>query len=465
MAEFDLRKFADINMKQLDLKSTGILEDDILQIENMTKISFLNSIKLMLEFSHSEKNEAYVLPNISNVLNEKDEKIEASILNNIKLYQPQATMLKRMLDIEEFDNLRDIGKYHGYNQLQSNLGIISERFSFGKTFMFPVLFKLKFKPNFVETPDMMQLYILPDKYKTHVNSNLVVCGNKTIKVWTENLKRLGLDYQKVSTAKDLDLIETQTVKEVILIKDGFTTWKGEKKYTLDHFSDLTRDKYFNRLIIDDFDMLKLNPATVLPESIFTWLISSTCEKSFKSNNIKGSLGFVCRTMVLFNFYFNLKCNADYSAVEFNIPNIDYYYTPLRLDELVINIMMNSAPRDNKYNDQADVFLSTKIDAPYIYDANKLKILISCENKEKRIELSKKIPNSILFDGRNIHKFGELNNQIGICGLIHGVNMGYLTHILIDSEGYTDSQVNQIVGRAQRIGRTQNLQVYIREPFE
>lgn len=461
-----LGKFVELNLKQLDILSSGNLDEDIEKIQYMTKLKFVGSIELMSELSHSEIYHPRILPNIKNILNEKDEKVSLNVTRDIKLYLPQATMLHRMLEIENFDNIHEIGKSEendgkGENRiLQSNLCIISERFSFGKTFMIPILFKLQPVPKFVENSEAMSLYITPEDI-IHVNTNLVVCANKTVKVWTENLKKLGLKYQKVSTIKDFSLLDLDNLPEVIIVKDGFTTYLGEKKHTLDHFNELTRELYFNRLIIDDYDMLKLNSESKLPYAKFVWLLSSTCESNFKPNKIKGTLGYIQQIHPIINFYFNLRCNSDYSAVEFNMPNIDYYYTQLEMEELVLNIMMNSAPVDNKYNDIDDVFLKTKIDIPYLYNPNNIKILISCENKEKRRELVNKIPNSILFDGRNIHKFNELPNQVGICGLVHGVNLGYLTHVLIDSSDYTFAKINQIVGRAQRIGRTQNLQVYIK----
>lgn len=61
--------------------------------------------------------------------------------------------------------------------------------------------------------------------------------------------------------------------------------------------------------------------------------------------------------------------------------------------------------------------------------------------------------------RNISKFKDSDVQLGICKKLSGIDMEYVTHVIVSSVS-EEQQVLQFIGRAQRLGRQQNLQILV-----
>lgn len=467
-----LQKWLKINMDQLGAHLNGDMDEDLYSIDHLTMKRFLMAIELMLEFigcdyTNFHNIDPYILPHIRNVLNEKDERID--IIPDFKgtLYAPQMAMIKRMADMEESGPQAVVDQFY-----YSNVSLISERFSFGKTFMMPAFFLYHPLTNTFEDVDgsfIQYGWEKTPKESPFIKTNIVICGCKVIKDWEKNIKTFTpLTFAKIVTAKCLDkmevMIKQENFPQVIIVKDGFITWKGAKKYAVEHFEILFGSRTANRMVIDDYDVINISHRTVLPNSKYTWLISSSHNIGSKYIDVLDkTLGKIYKTMPLIDFFNNLKCNADFSALEFNIPKIDFYqekHLALDLIDMIINGTPNFEPSEiwNK-----KCFIKANDDIPYDREKYPPKILVSIEIKEDRLKLQEELKemgiSSILLDRRNIHTFEQKEEPVGISRLIYGVNMGYLTHVIVD-DIYDINEVMQIVGRAQRIGRKHNLQAYV-----
>lgn len=65
--------------------------------------------------------------------------------------------------------------------------------------------------------------------------------------------------------------------------------------------------------------------------------------------------------------------------------------------------------------------------------------------------------TVVISSNNIREFETSDDVLGICGNLSGINLKYLTHMIV-LPGTSPDSVLQFVGRGQRLGRTQNLQV-------
>jgi hypothetical protein len=109
-----LKEWVDLNRDHLHIRPTGDVHEDIELIHIVTKMKFRESIALMIKFSAGESdgdsNESlcirnyrpFILPNVKCVLNEHDERISLTPPGfKGKLYPPQASLIKRMLEVED----------------------------------------------------------------------------------------------------------------------------------------------------------------------------------------------------------------------------------------------------------------------------------------------------------------------------------------------------------------------------
>ena len=65
------------------------------------------------------------------------------------------------------------------------------------------------------------------------------------------------------------------------------------------------------------------------------------------------------------------------------------------------------------------------------------------------------------DGRNLHTFEKSENKVMFSKFLHGVNLGYITHLIIlNFDNLSYDKLLQTVGRCQRLSRKSNLKVYI-----
>lgn len=490
-----LRKWVDTQLRQLDIAPTDDVMHDLATIQYLTNTKLSDAAEYFARFMYGNVDmcdiEPFVLPNIRNVLNERDTKL--SNISNFtgKLYIPQATLLQRMLEIEEFantfpalkgDTLNMDDLIRGLSKLgvdtakstyliQSNIGIIKERISFGKTYIMPALFCANLIPRFKKIDINCRLGI---KYEDGdcIHTNIVLCSTKVVKEWINNIKmNTSLTHAKISTAKDLNMLNIESLPQIILIKDGDITWNSRNQSALSHFLELFGTRIAARLIVDDYDMLKFKTDQKVPLAIFTWLISSTEDKSRENKCSIDTYGYYFSNAIYYvgGMLYSLKCNSDYSAVEFNIPKVEYYASA-DINSLIPTLVKGDIPERSGINIFTDALLTAKGDVPYVHGIHSLKIMLVINDKDEKNKYVKQLTDvgirAAKLDRRNIHMFETNDLQVAICSVMCGVNLGCVSHVIIPYYyEYSDAQINQIIGRAQRISRKHNLQVYFIEEVE
>jgi hypothetical protein len=472
-----LESFLAINMKHVGLARGKDQDEDVSLISWFTNKKFLWSIELFHKLNLININEAQILQYVFNVVNENSLKIPLQP-QNFKgiLFPPQAALIKRMLDIEftpiTFKLSKSSAIFTG--------GIVSERLSFGKTFCIPALICQK---SYVEqTMPVTQLTEII--YNNTIFTNLVICGTKVAKEWKNNLKNLtSLSFIVVERANHLDelstLISKQEYPEVLVVKDGDITWNNKKDKALSHVLKLLESKTFMRVFFDDYDMLNLRDI-ISPNALFTWFISGTNDTPFSGLKFYywSENGTQCNISMkschpILDAVSSVSCNKEYSVVEYNVPKInEYYYNSNDLLDFVCKIVNNKnvdelVDGDDLINTNDRLLTGTK-DVPYIYDRSNLKMLVAMDDKDSQKSLVSALNSngikSVKLTRANVDKFAREDTTVCVCGNLFGVNLPFLTHIVICVNDFIPSACTQIIGRGQRLSRKQNLQVYMFEGY-
>jgi hypothetical protein len=475
-------------------------EEDVSLITLYTKCKFLGVIAIFQELGVLTVDKPQLLPSIANIVNQHSPQVPLTPTNFLgKLYPPQTSLIQRMCELEENPpTLAHQSKDADANTITKNfrfpVGLITERLSFGKTFCLPALICHKFAPVPYDSPAEAcphRAALFNSFTKAVIPTNIIVCGSKVAKEWRANIDKHvapAITRLVIETAKDLTtcerLIHANSIPNIIVIKDGEITWKTTsdstqlKKKALDHFlsivysqSDYSPDAKFLRIIYDDYDMLKFSAATILPRALFSWFVSGTEEyhpgKSpqfhYTLNDEEKTMTIVKAKVILDNIS-AVSCNRDYSAQEFNVPKINLFQT-YNESEYIIKCIL-----ENTFNDSflahddwkcGALFTGNVDNPPQSLQNKRPKILIATKDKDDQIALTNKLGNiAVRLTRANIDKFAREDALVGVCGNLYGINMGFLTHIIVDYT-FADNEIVQIIGRGQRLSRQYNLQVYFR----
>lgn len=224
---------------------------------------------------------------------------------NLMLHQQ--TILSAMLSLESIGAIR--GDYslldHSYSQISTCMGLLSEAFGSGKTIM--VLALLVAKP----TPDNRTIYhtipnprVCPNRAlfnvkKTFSDGNIIrpaiiFVATSVLLQWKRAVAKFtDLKYMTVSNVRDLRVLYLHIMDgtindfDMVIVKNGnitgdFTihgyveqknTGKMRKLYNV--IANITRKYCWSRVIIDDYDIIKLPIPTAHMNGLFTWFISAT----------------------------------------------------------------------------------------------------------------------------------------------------------------------------------------------
>lgn len=379
------------------------------------------------------------------------------------LYPPQAGILHRMLEIEA-------ARYELNSYSRINIGSLSEIIGFGKTFLCSALLT----QGTDESSGIIK-YVDPQENPRTINTHLVICNAKTLKEWQANLELYtDLTVMRINSAKTLREFEElfasdRDLPDVILIKDG----RVLKKMLVETFVHTVQGSIFGRLVVDDYDILNLDKNITLPNACFYWLVSSTRnfgnnKKSTyqKESEISGgcTIATAEKCVIVTDTMSNVKCIEDYLSQEYAVPNIDYYSTQLsediallptdQLSSIVEKFLLNN-PYPKVDSDIFYRLLRGSVDKPYTGEP--IKALFLCDPTEP---WDFNIP-TITLDNRNWKKFQSSEHQLALADRLSGVNMSYVTHVIVPSH-YDLDIMEQFIGRAQRLGRQTNLQVLIIE---
>jgi hypothetical protein len=468
-----LEQFLALNMKHLGLTRGANQDEDVSLISWFSKKKFLFSLELFHRIGVINLCEPEVLPYIKNVINEYSPKIplQPKGFKGV-LYPPQAAMITRMLELETMPITFKLGN----GSITFTGGIVNERLSFGKTFCIPALI--------CEKPVIENCTRIVDKIKT----NLVICGTKAAKTWKDNLKNLTeLSFIVVERANHLDelsrLCDEGNYPTVLVVKDGDITWKNKKDKAYTHVMSILKDKTFTRAFFDDYDMLNFGNMNA-PDALFTWFISGTDDGRSNSNISfyhydekwnKSDMG-IKNARTILDAVSSVSCNREYSVVEYNIPKINEYYllsssetgSTVSLFDYITQIVNGDIIEDLVDGDDhpSPSLLTGTKDVPYVYNRDTMKMLVAVESKDAQKVLVSSLNNAgikaVKLTRANVDKFTREDTTVCVCGNLFGVNMPFLTHIVICVNDFAPHACTQIIGRGQRISRKQNLQVYMFE---
>jgi hypothetical protein len=492
-----LEEYLSLNFKHLSLDRQETQDKDVALITWYAKKKFIGGIDLFSSMNLIQKDTPTVLPYIQNIVGTHSERIPLQPQNfNGKLFPPQASLINRMIQLEGRPPV--LYAAESRSRIKFPVGLISERLSFGKTYCLPAL--ICHQP----------LPIGYDVSKTNLPINLVVCGTKVAKEWKKNLENTisstsGISWIVIELQKQLEqlqeLISKKNYPQILVVKDGDITFNGKKDKAFTHVLNMLAEEatdgltknvddlivsekdgqslptlYFARTIYDDFDMLKIERDTYLPSAHFSWFVSGTASgnmpklKTLTYTNDVPNYVSVNSISIILDAVSSVECNKEYSSVEYNIPKVDVYVTCDSITSIIKNIGENTPDKIDvdDHNEIIDAsLLQGTANVPYVYDKSKLKILVAIEDKKQQQELvcllNAQGIKSVKLTKANIDKFAREDTIVGVSGNLFGVNMGFLSHIVIGADDYLENATNQIIGRGQRLSRKQNLQVYLALP--
>lgn len=286
------------------------------------------------------------------------------------LYPHQQTAVKAMFDLEQTRVLTLRTKEYGvasnltYNVIY-NAAVLSEPVGSGKTLDILALIILKKIPRAI--PDIMAL----PHYHTHVASTgyirreftkilkptIIFVGVSVMKQWENAIKIFtNLKFYTVNNINDLRPLLTKIVDrsindyDIVLVKNGKITVPIEmpagipledKNKTSNAFiyNILAnfREYCWARVVIDDFDTIRLPHNAGIVNGLFTWFVSSTrkkmdfrssttCKATTASEMLK-QFDYGCAKIMYNHFmfyYLNVRNHIDYLKATTQLPNPKYH---------------------------------------------------------------------------------------------------------------------------------------------
>lgn len=399
------------------------------------------------------------------------------------LFPPQAGVLHRMLEIEA-NRFQDIAEGFSFQ-----CGILSEIIGFGKTYLSGALLTQPLDVVWETNTKQIPMLVSPVDNPRTINVAIVICNAKAIKEWKANLELCtNLSVMRVNTAKTLNEFtelwnSDKDLPNVLLVKDG--TVSG--KILLESVRELIGSSVFNRVLVDDYDILNIDKNVILPNACFYWLISSTRNRLNNKKSKRASDFTLCgpsianfqRIPIILDTLVNVKCLDTFISQEYNVPKIDYYVAEAFSDLEHCDSCTKANTR--KCND----CLAKNVNKPDILEIVKRFIYANDMEKTVDFDFRKLLPGSLdepytnqpikalFYNGgvaadldksvvlttKNIRHFESSEFEIALSSGLAGINMPYITHVIV-TDLTTEADMEQFIGRAQRIGRTNNLQVLV-----
>jgi len=317
-------------------------------------------------------------PWCSAVLTANDPQAENPAEFTGNLFTPQRTILAAMLALED----RPLLQQDADSYMQTKIGRISEKFSFGKTVVSLALICESRTPR--KLPEILPLLssrpgdsncarvqqysfktrknvFLPDitvQYNRFLPFTVVIAATNIITQWEDNtVKFTNLKYFTIENVRKLREFErmyrTGEIREydIIFVKVGRVTAKfvvdGEPAHNgkktnrslIGSIIKILEGTLVSRVIIDDYDTLNLHGDDCYVPSLFTWLVSATRRKTtarvtvpYRATTVEGF--FRCVTVDKFpvlgaalndmiNGAFSLRCDAKYVDHHINSFKVNY----------------------------------------------------------------------------------------------------------------------------------------------
>ena len=317
-------------------------------------------------------------PWYSAVLTANDPQAENPAEFTGNLFTPQRTILAAMLALEDRPLLHQAANSY----MQTKIGRISEKFSFGKTVVTLALICKSQTPRML--PEILPLLsprsggdnrarvsqhsfsarknvFLPDitvRYNRFLPFTVVIAATNIITQWEENtVKFTNLKYFTIENVRKLREFEKMyrsgEIREydIIFVKAGRVTAKfvvdGEPAHNgkktnrslIGSINKILEGVPVSRVIIDDYDTLNLHGDDCYIPSLFTWLVSATRRKTtaratlpYHATTVEEF--FRCATADKFpvlgaalndmiNGAFSLSCDAKYVDQHINSFKVNY----------------------------------------------------------------------------------------------------------------------------------------------
>ena len=280
------------------------------------------------------------------------------------LYPHQQTAVKAMLDLEYARDLM-MQTYNGIVlKVGYNAGVLSEPVGSGKTIDALAVILMSKIPRAV--PDIMALSYqkgvsscgyIRRKFKKFLRPTIIFVGVSVMRQWERAIKEFtNLATYKVNTIIDLRPLLTMIVDgsvnsyDIILVKNGKITVDIEmpEGITLEKKNRTTNPFFYNlianfrqycwaRVIVDDFDTIKLPHNAGIVNGLFTWYISSTRKRmegrgvtesaATSASELLSTFDYGCANIMYNHFlfhFFNVRNNINYLKETTAIPNPKYW---------------------------------------------------------------------------------------------------------------------------------------------
>jgi hypothetical protein len=348
------------------LNTPSLFTDGVSILESIKHNNFPNKL---VETSNSTAARKRIKGAVTNevLVSLDNESAKVNFVPNLKttLYPHQQTVVKAMLDLEhgrkiEMTNVATRSLY----KLAYNVAVLSEPVGSGKTIDVLSLISLSKMPRAI--PDIMELPypkgkssigFIRRKFKKILSPTIIFVGTSVMKQWESAIKTFtdlkAFCVNSIVELKTLlNIVANRTVNnyDIILVKNGKITRPIELPYgiTLEDKNKVTQAYIYNiianlrsycwaRVIVDDFDTIKLPHNAGIVNGVFTWYISSTrkkmdfrgCAKN-KFNSAKEILqtfDYGCANIMYNNLLFNLlnvRNNIDFLKDTTNVPNPKYH---------------------------------------------------------------------------------------------------------------------------------------------
>lgn len=280
------------------------------------------------------------------------------------LFEHQKTVVKAMLDLEEKRQLKMLAPiYNSYVTMSYNASVLSEPVGSGKTIDILALCCLSPKPKAM--PDIMELVYPNDKlhiayikrkFKRLLTPTIIFVGVSVLNQWEAAIETFtslnALIVRDVHGLKHmLSLVESRGINayDIVLVKNGKITVHIElpDSIKLEDKNKVAQPYIYNiianlhmyvwaRVVIDDFDTIKLPPNANIISGLFTWYISST-RKSItqrsadiaysSTTNYLANANYSCSSILLNSYlfeYLNVRNNDEFILSTTQLPNIKYH---------------------------------------------------------------------------------------------------------------------------------------------
>lgn len=301
---------------------------------------------------------------VSVLINETFSKVDHVPGLKTTLYPHQQGVVKAMLDMESKRTIAVSNNMHRVMNISYNSGVLSEPVGSGKTIDILSVILLSKIPRAI--PDIMELqYHQTDnsvgyirrKFKKFLKTSIIFVGASVMKQWEQAIKTFTS--MKVFSANSivelkqlLRMISDLSVNEydIILVKNGKITrpielpdgivLEDKNRVALAYIYNIVanlRNYCWARVVIDDFDTIKLPHNAGVVNGIFTWYISSTRKKmDFRStpgkmtnraSEMLKNFDYGCANImynhVLFRM-FNVRNDIDFLKATTSVPNPKYH---------------------------------------------------------------------------------------------------------------------------------------------